>query len=380
MEHLASQVSNESDARDTVLEELGTVYESLGQNQNARSILNQRVQRMLKGTGTSSGNGRTADSIRHLLQIAEKIQHSGFPIEGARLLLNVTPHDIDRFTSDLDDDKAIAFKSRFNASQRWARQQISAEKLVSWFETTVQQPASAIGHSDLDIGDFDLLLELSGTSDPRTRDVEKLQQLRVDSVLLNVIAKQPFDSDELRNKIAAATTELLAQESPDVRLLGMALALVGKLEQKEQVEIICNRLSDSVGWASQPVPAAEKAEGPISPSRANRIPETLRSDADLSCVLIARLLASHVDHRDLVSQLLQRSAAAAGRCTNRLVKIATLQECADVAGLVDMPEEVANFETAAAAAIMDQINATSLGVEGTIDLAHEIRTRLLKKQ
>ena len=71
LEQLASQVSNESDASDTVLEELGTVYESLGQNQNARSILNQRVQRMLKGTGTSSGNGRTADSIRHLLQIAD---------------------------------------------------------------------------------------------------------------------------------------------------------------------------------------------------------------------------------------------------------------------------------------------------------------------
>jgi len=46
------------------------------------------------------------------------------------------------------------------------------------------------------------------------------------------------------------------------------------------------------------------------------------------------------------------------------------------AGLADL---VAKSEQLAAAAVDEQIKATSVGIEGEIDLAHEIRTRLLGK-
>ena len=132
LERISQRLEESPDLAESILEELGAVYEALGRLKEARGVLHQRIQRLFLSTGASRGNA--SESVRQLLQAGESIQHSGFPIEGARLLLNVTAHDIDVFTSDLDDDKAVAFKSRFNASQRWARQQIAADKLVMWFD------------------------------------------------------------------------------------------------------------------------------------------------------------------------------------------------------------------------------------------------------
>jgi predicted Zn-dependent protease len=366
--------------REAALEDLATAYARLGRTSDARRLQTQRIRLLITAaTGTAS---KDSSSVRALLQSAEKIQHSGFPIEAARLLLNVTSHDIDEFTSDLDDDKAIAFKSRFNASQRWARQQISAESIVSWFETAVEQSAAANGPSDLDIGDSDLLLEISGTTDPRTRDVEKLKQLRLDSVLLNAVSKQSFDSEGMRQKIATATTVLLGQETPELQVLGVALALAESLQQRDQVDALCERIALAAGSernAVRPTIADGTRNEPTRSSSRNRIPETLRSNADHSCVLIARLLASRESQKTVTRQLLQRSATAANQCSNRLIRIAILHECAATAMLAGLTEEAAQFKSAAAGAITEQINASSFGDEGTFDLAHEIRMRLLKK-
>ncbi len=379
LEYLVSLKIEDTETADTVLDELGATWESLGELQKARGILNQRVQRMLANTGAATGDA--SESIRQLLQAGEKIQHSGFPIEGARLLLNVTPHDIDEFTNDLDDDKAIAFKSRFNASQRWARQQISAEKLVAWYAMAVNDIVAAAAdsknanenHADQPV---DLLLELSGTTDPRCRDEEELRGLRLDSVLLSVISKSTFESEELRQRIKAATENLLAQPAVDVRLLTVALALAIQTADEEMLNRICGKSSDVAGMSDNSGNMADKA---ATVGRPNRIPEILRREADLSCVLMAGLVANRQEQQGLVNRMLQRSMVAASGSSNRLIKLAVLQECVAVSKRAELAELVAQCEQLAAVAVDEQIKATSVGVEGEIDLAHEIRTRLLGK-
>jgi tetratricopeptide (TPR) repeat protein len=379
LESLTSAATDDIETADTILEELGGAYESLGQNQKARDILNQRVQKMLATTGAADGDA--SESIRQLLQAGERIQHSGFPIEGARLLLNVTPHDIDEFTDDLDDDKAIAFKSRFNASQRWARQQISAEKLVAWYAMAVDDVLATATDPGTDPENdaepsIDLLLELSGTTDPRCRDAEELRGLRLDSVLLSVISKSAFESEELRQKIKASTEILLAQPAADVRLLTAALALAIQTADEEMVKKICDKSLEVVGTADNSNTVANKA---TTVDRPNRIPEILRSEADLSCALMAGLVANRQEQKSLIDRSLQRSIVAANGSANRLIKVAVLQECIAVSKRAGLADLVAKCEQLAAAAVDEQIKATSVGIEGEIDLAHEIRTRLLGK-
>jgi tetratricopeptide (TPR) repeat protein len=379
LEYLVSLKIEDTETADIVLDELGAAWESLGELQKARRILNQRVQKMLVNTGAATGDA--SESIRQLLQAGEKIQHSGFPIEGARLLLNVTPHDIDEFTDDLDDDKAIAFKSRFNASQRWARQQISAEKLVAWYAMAVDDVVAAAADPKKVNGNLadqpaDLLLELSGTTDPRCRTAEELRGLRLDSVLLAVVSKSTFDSEELRKRIKAATETLLAQSVVDVRLLTVALALAIQTADEEMIKQICDKSLEVAGTASNSLAVADKA---ATVGRHHRIPEILRSETDLSCVLMAGLVANREEQQAMIGQLLQRSNVAANRSANRLIKVAVLQECVAVSKRAGLSELVVQCEQLAAAAVDEQIKATSVGIEGEIDLAHEIRTRLLRK-
>jgi len=375
LESLAAEIAEQdaetrSDVADSVLDELGSVYESLGQTQKARSILNQRVQKMLISTGADSG--KASESIRQLLQAGEKIQHSGFPIEGARLLLNVTPHDITEFTSDLDDDKAIAFKSRFNASQRWARQQMTLEKLVTWFEMSVSDlagssPPGTVRESN------DILLELSGVTDPRTSDKDALQRLTIESVLLNSIRKPEFTDPNLIKRIDDTVSQLVAMDDLNLPLLTVALSFSDRMPLTHR-DALYERIAIAT---SLPITVPESTS---ANRNAVRVPEALRSDPDLSCVLTARLLMSQRDRQPLVVQLLNRSAAAAARCNSRLLKIAVLNECVTVAKLADLKEQIPQFEASAQAAIEEQLRSTSaVGIDDNIDLAHEIRTRLLNK-
>lgn len=367
LESLASEKNDDGAVEDNVLQELGSVYESLGQTQKARGILNQRVRQILASTGAAEGDA--SESIRQLLQAAEQIQHSGFPIEGARLLLNVTSHDIDEFTSDLDQDKAIAFKSRFNASQRWARQQFTAEKLVTWFEMSVSEQTSQTIATKQD--STDILLELSGVSDPRTRDKEQLQRLTMESVLLDSIKKTDFTDPDLIARTDMAASQLTLLENSDLRLLTVALAFSERLPLRQR-EAMLTRLAATVGLpnTNQNSPATERKS--IRPA------EALRSDADLSGVLAAGLLTSQSGNEPVITELLNRSAAAAERCKSRLVKIAVLNQCRNVAKRAGLKERTDQLESSVTAAVEEQISSTSVGgIDGELDLAREIRTRLL---
>ncbi len=371
LEHLSTHTTEVETLVDTILEELGAVYESLGQRQKARDILNQRVQRMLNSTGTASGNA--SESIRELLQAGEKIQHSGFPIEGARLLLHVTAHDLDEFTSDLDDDKAVAFKSRFNASQRWARQQISAEKLVNWFEIAVQSAAQVVGDADLDPGHFDLLLELTGTTDPRTRDAAILKTGRMDSVLVKAIEKQSFDDEKLRTTLTGNIRTLLTVENPPASVLTIALAFALRMDDAGLKAAIVEKL-DLLKEPSTPHAVPETAKESLKP----QIPAALRSARDVAGVLAAKMLVPSGTASGTIQQLLQHAAATSKFIDNRLVRIAVLNECLAAATQAKLTDLAATLENERNTVVADQIAAVSIGTPASIDLRHEIRTRLLR--
>ena len=63
---------------------------------------------------------------------------------------------------------------------------------------------------------------------------------------------------------------------------------------------------------------------------------------------------------------------------NRLVQIAVLNECLATATQAKLTELVGTLEAERNTVVADQIAAVSIGTPGSIDLRHEIRTRLLK--
>ena len=347
--------------RDAILDQLGAIYELTGRAADARRLMHHRVRQLL---GDREGSGV---SIRQLLQAAERLQHSGFPIEASLLLLNATSHDIDEFTSDLDDDRAVAFKSRFNASLRWARQQISAERLVEWFAIAVGLRAEERSESDLD-----LLLELSGTTDLQARDSKLLQNVRVESVILAAIEKAAFEDAGLQQSLAKGIQRLLADDDAPASLLTAAFAFALRIHDAKLQAAILDKLAIQL--------ATVAAESPENHSELTtmRIPETLRDVPDLAVLLTHRLGPPGSVSPNTVHELVRHERTQVESIGNRLVRIALLNECVAAAAKAGLNELAATVEIERNNAIADQIAAVSLGAPGTVDLGHEIRTRLLK--
>ncbi|MDA1229218.1 MAG: tetratricopeptide repeat protein [Planctomycetota bacterium] len=366
LEFIVAHCVNDDGLGDEFLEELGSVYESLGQTEKARSILNRRIQLILASTGANGGNA--AKSIRQLLQAGEKIQHSGFPIEGARLLLNVTAHDIDEFTSDLDDDKAVAFKSRFNASQRWARQQILADKLVAWFEIAVQ----IVDHRS---GQSDLLLELTGTTDPRCHDAAALTTLRIDSTIIDAIDKQPFDDEKQRKILTISIANLLSMKNPPASLLTASMAFAMRLDDAELKTAVIEKLSSLNASATATDAFSQTPER----SSMQKIPEALRSAPEIAVIFAANMLVQSDAKSEGILHLLELAEEKTKSIDNRLVRIAVLNECLAIATQSKLTQLAISLQTERDAVIAEQINGTSIGPPGSIDIGHEIRTRLLKQ-
>jgi hypothetical protein len=368
LEFIASRIPIGHELADRSLEELGAVYMLLGRTDLARGILNQRVQRLLTSTGADRAHG--VESIRDLLQAGEKIQHSGFPIEGARLLLNVTSHDIDEFTRDLDADKAVAFKSRFNASQRWARQQISADKIATWFKIAVEQSAFVYAPSDVDSSYSDILLELTGTTDPRCRDASALKSLRVNSAILTAIGKLTFDDAQLAT-LKAGIEQLSEQELPPASLLAVGLSLALQLNDLEHFNSFVATVS-----ALNLHPRSSESD---TESKTVAIPQTLRSSREVSLVLAAKTLLSNGENTEAIGRLLAQLTENTSSIGNRLVRIAVLNECLGIATQAGLRDVATVLEAERDLVIGEQIGGTH-GTSDAIDLREEIRTRLLGLQ
>ena len=268
---------------------------------------------------------------------------------------------------------------------------------MNWFEIAVQSAAqdmgeseSDAGHSDenpasetrgtLSIGDsdknsghFELLLEVTGTTDPRSRDAATLKTGRMDSVILKAIEKQSFDDEKLRTTLKASIRTLLSEDSPPASLLTAALAFALRMDDEEITAAIVEKLTllKKPGTSD---PVSEIAERSAKP----KIPAALRSAPDVAAVLAAKMLVRSGAHSAIIPQLLQHAAASARFSDNRLVRIAVLNECLATASEARLTDLATTLESERDTVIAEQIAGVSLGTPGSIDLRHEIRTRLLK--
>lgn len=362
--------------RDAVFDGLSALYDAADRKKDLRRLMQRRVQNLLSDSGQSEGGPLT--SIRRLLQTAERIQYSGFPIEASRLLLHVTANDVDEFTNDLDGDKAVAFKSRFNASLRWARQQITAEKLAAWF-------AAACDHSALLTSDqtaasnepalthIDLLLEIVGSTDPRTRDAALLKSVRLESVILTAIQNLGSIDSATNNAIVESIRGLITQEKPATSLLTAALAFAIQINDEELSASVIRRLDSLV---------TDDKDGSTSTADVSRalklgIPEALQSSPNIAAVFAASMMPNANVATSTAGNCIRYAMAEARGIENRLVQIAVLNEClvaASQAGLNELATAVANERDKA---IAEQVAVVSYGTPNAIDLGHEIRTRLL---
>ena len=221
--------------------------------------------------------------------------------------------------------------------------------------------------------DLDLLLELSGTTDPRCHDAALMKTARMDSVILNAIEKQAFDDEKQRLMLKESLRTLLAEEHPPASLLTAALAFVSRMNDAELKSAVVEKLNSLPGPEAPDglSRAAESSPGP-------RIPEALRSAPDLAVVFAAKMLLQSDAHPDAGRRLLQLAAAKATSSHNHLVRIAVLNECLAAATQSKLADLATALESARDIVIAEQIAAVSLDTPGSIDLRHEIRTRLLK--
>ncbi len=344
---------------------LGTLYEQQGRAVDAQALLLTRIQAARPQNLSANG----PDAIRRLLQGAEQIQHSGYPVEASGLLLSVTNHDVDRFTRDLGEDKAIAFRSRWNASRRWGQQQIRAEQLVSWLERNLEHAAKP---QDEAKQSPELLLELSGTTDPGCIEEDALLSIRPESLLFQAIEQADFSDASLRDRLQLAVTKIA-----DTADVSAALLCVGIL--------VNQKVAVTPGFAALPPGLAQKLsqsrstnDGTINADQARGIPQSLRDCPEIAELLLTRaLLARSAMPAEIVERLLTDGLKSAASTGNRLVSLAIVNECLAIATKAGLTHRVPDIQTLQKRLIQQQTQQSASA--STATLAQEIALRLLQK-
>lgn len=225
-------------------------------------------------------------------------------------------------------------------------------------------------HQDVDSSYSDILLELTGTTDPRCRDASALKSLRVNGVILTAIGKLTFD-DAQQATLKAGIRQLSEQERPPAALLAVSLSLALQLNDLEHFDSFV----DTVTALNVHPPFSEEG----TESRIAAIPQTLRSSSEVSLVLAAKTLLSHSHSTEVIRRLLPPLTKNISSIGNRLVRIAVLNECLGTATQAGLPDFATVLEAERDLVIAQQIGGTH-GTPGSIDLRDEIRTRLLGLQ
>ncbi len=294
-------------------------YRRTGREEQARAVVLKRVQ-SLRSNGVSG-----PDNIRGLLQASEQIQHSGNPIEAAALLLDVTPFDLARFTQDLGEDKAIAFRSRWNAARRWNLQQMHASRILLWLE----QPAGLTG--------LDLLLEVSGTTDPGCTDIDQLQQLRLQSQLLTAVGQCDWTVPEILARLQQSITRLAGTADVPPQQLLIAAAAARSAGMFEMARTLQSRLVDITPAPAPTVHADSSADVGISLS--------LRQHQNLALLLLARQAVTDDAADALPKQLLLAGLPQDSTNLHPLVELAALNEALIVAEKLSLTEPLGMIRT-----------------------------------
>ncbi|MFN9047770.1 MAG: tetratricopeptide repeat protein [Planctomyces sp.] len=294
-----------------------SLYRSSGRNDLARELVLKRV-RDLQAEGNSGPDG-----IRSLLQTSEQIQYSGNPIEAAGLLLRITPFDLERFTRDLGEDKAIAFRSRWNAARRWNLQQMTAQRILEWLEQTSAASTN-------------LLLELSGTTDPGCTELQMLLDLRLQSQLLTAALQCDWTGAEDRERLQRVLQKMAAAADASGPQLIIAAAAAQSAGLSESQQALLQRLVASLPPAATAESAAEDAPQPT-------IPDSLYRIQQHAVLLLARKAGDNWP-AELLRQVLERALPAEDSGLNTLVELAILNDALLLARQLSLPLQAAEIE------------------------------------
>lgn len=313
LEFLVQTVPQGSEFQDLVSIELASLYDGMGERRLARDLLLRRTGEILQMQGRSS----QPDSVRRILQTAEQIQHSGYPIEAAGLLLSVTDADLQRFAGTLGEDKAIAFRSRWNASRRWSLRQLTPPRLLEWLELQVDE-LTANGAAL----PCDMLLEISGHDGPATADREQLLSLRLQSLLVTAALSCQLSDDEQRERFRSICLRLQSSGGTAVSsslfrlaLLGHCVARASSLAAEQgQLAAIVQRFLDH---------AAEQAP-PLAVERG--IAMQLRTLDQPLLVSAAASLSVHDGAEGLAAAMLRAGIAGNSEQLSESLRLAVLNE------------------------------------------------------
>jgi tetratricopeptide (TPR) repeat protein len=320
------------------------LYRNTARNDLARELVLKRIQ-------TLSGSGNSGPpNIRSLLQASEQIQHSGSPIEAAELLLQVTPFDLERFTRDLGEDKAIAFRSRWNAARRWNLQQMTAERILTWLD----QPAAAASS---------LLLELVGTTDPGCGDLQQLHELKLQSQLLTAVGQGDWSTVEVQQRLRQTLLRISENTDTNSRQLIVAAAAARSAGLSEFESPLHKRLIASMA-------TKETDAVPVQVTDRLEIPVSLRNSPELAALLLARRLTVAGD-RQQAELLLTTALPKSNSRLHRFVQIAVFNEALLLAEQLSMTQQTADITARRNQIIADHLTTATSQSSSDIQTAVE---------
>ena len=345
---------------------LAELLQQSGRSSEARQLLLAR----LLATGTSA-NGTSAAGVRELLKTAEQVQHSGYPVEAAELLCGLSQHDLQQFTKTLEQDRAAAFRSRWNAAVQWSVRQMTAERLVAWLETQLEASSAEASSQPASRPRNTLLLIPDGPGDPAETNPERLTQLVVQSLLLEAAWRGEFASGELREKLRKLTGRLLDQSVDDIGLLCAAAAFADRAELTNERDRLIARLLES-------------SAVPPPPGQAGQLQKTQGDEfAGLQIAGLVefgqRLLADGRIDQTMAERLWEAAVAVTERPGARLVRLAVLNRAAGAAARAGLQVVAERYRGKADELVTEQQQAGGR-TRADVETLAEVVRRLLQSE
>lgn len=331
LEFLVQAVPQGSELQDQVSIELASLYDGLGERRLARDLLLRRTGEILQIQSRS----RQPENVRRILQTAEQIQHSGCPIEAAGLLLSVTDADLTGFATTLGEDKAIAFRSRWNASRRWSLRQLSPQRLLEWLELQTEEL-----EADDTALPCDMLIEIAGGDGIVGADRDQLLTMRLQSLLVTAALGSQLTEDTDRKRFQGICSRLQPLQtvsvSPSVfrlALLSYCVAHASSLAaEQSQLEGVLRRYLER---PTEELPQRENDRG---------IAMQLRTVDQPLLVSAAASLAAQEETGDLAAGLLQAGTSEVSETLSEPVRLAVLNEAFYVAGRLGLASQANMIE------------------------------------
>jgi len=341
---------------------LAEILQQSGRSSEARQLL---LARLL--TSTSAAAAPSAAGVRELLKTAEQLQYSGYPVEAAELLCGISQHDLQQFTKTLEPDRAAAFRSRWNAAVQWSIRQATSGKLAVWLESKLEEAAAANAPQQPARISNALLLVPNGPDDPAETDPRQLEQLIIQSLLLDAVWRGEFGPAELREKIRGLVARAIEQPTADIGLNCAAAAIADRaeclVERDRLISLLLTTAADT-GRSNEAVTAN---------GRVTQGDEFATMQVAGLVQLAERLLADGRVEQSVAERLWDAAATAAQRPGTRLVRLALLNRATGAAMRAGLTDAGRRYRRLAEELISEQQQSGDRANAATETLAETIR-------